>query len=82
MSSRQLWKGRGSSLFQINVGDEVVRYLAGELRMELTVTEVTHDRIICGDWEFDRTTGAEIDDVLDWGPPPKSTGSYIVKEDS
>jgi len=50
--------------------------------MELTVTEVTHDRIICGDWEFDRTTGAEIDDVLDWGPPPKSTGSYIVKEDS
>jgi len=50
--------------------------------MELTVTEVTHDRIICGDWEFDQTTGAEIDEVLGWGPPPKSTGSYIVKEDS
>lgn len=82
MSSRQLWKGRGSSLFQVNGGDVVVRYLAGELRMELTVTEVTRDRIICGDWEFDRTTGAEIDEVLGWGSPPKSTGSYIVKEDS
>ena len=50
--------------------------------MPLTVTEVTRDKIICGDWEFDKTTGAEIDDVLDWGPPPKPTGSYILYEDS
>jgi hypothetical protein len=77
-----LLKGHAYSLSRVNVGDVVVRYLAGELRMELTVTEVTHDRIICGDWEFDQTTGAEIDEVLGWGPPPKSTGSYIVKEDS
>jgi len=82
MSSGQLSKGRPSHLSQVSVGDVVIRYLAGELRMSLTVTDVTHDRIICGDWEFDRTTGAEIDEVLDWGPPPKSTGSYIVKEDS
>ena len=69
-------------LQQVKVGDTVTRYLAGELRHMLTVTDVTSDKIICADWEFDRATGAEIDDVLDWGPPPKATGSYIVKEDS
>jgi len=69
-------------LQDIKVGDVVARYLAGELRLNLEVTEVTHDKIICGDWEFDRKTGAEIDDLLDWGPPPKRTGSYIRKEDS
>jgi len=82
MSFQQLSKSRPSRLFQVKVGDVVVRYLAGELRMELTVTDVTHNRIICGDWEFDRMTGAEIDEMLGWGPPPKSTGSYIVKEDA
>lgn len=71
-----------SKLQRINVGDVVVRYLAGSLRMNLEVTDVTRDRIICGDWKFDRQTGAEIDDVLGWSPPPKQTGSYIVKEDS
>jgi hypothetical protein len=69
-------------LQHVKVGDTVTRYLAGELRHMLTVTDVTSDKIICVDWEFDRATGAEIDDVLDWGPPPKTTGSYIVKEDS
>jgi hypothetical protein len=69
-------------LQRVKIGDVVTRYLAGELRLRLTVTEVTPDKIICGDWEFDRATGAEIDDVLDWGPPPKGTGSYIVKEES
>jgi hypothetical protein len=69
-------------LQRVKIGDVVTRYLAGELRLSLTVTEVTPDKIICGDWEFDRATGAEIDDVLDWGPPPKGTGSYIVKEES
>jgi hypothetical protein len=69
-------------LYRVKVGDVVTRYLAGALKLRLAVTEVTQDKIICGDWEFDRTTGAEIDDVLDWGPPPKRTGSYIVKEDS
>lgn len=73
---------RGMKLQDIKVGDVVTRYLAGELRLNLEVTDVTHDRIICGDWEFDRRTGAEIDDLLDWGPPPKRTGSYIIKEDS
>lgn len=69
-------------LQNVKVGDTVTRYLAGELRQVLTVTDVTSEKIICVDWEFDRVTGAEIDDALDWGPPPKATGSYIVKEDS
>jgi hypothetical protein len=51
--------------------------LAGEIAMELRVTEITEDRVICGAWEFDKRTGAEIDDDLGWGPPPKITGSYI-----
>jgi len=69
-------------LQQVKVGDTVTRYLAGELRQMLTVTDVTSDKVICADWEFDRVTGAEIDDVLDWAPPPKATGSYIAKKDS
>jgi len=43
--------------------------------MELTVTAVTEDRIICGPWEFDKRTGAEIDEDFGWGPG--FSGSYI-----
>lgn len=59
-------------------GQTVRRMLAGCVPMDLVVTAVTPDRIICGDWEFDRATGAEIDDYLDWGPSPKFTGSYLL----
>ena len=31
------------------------------------MTQLTADRIICGGWEFDRQTGAEIDEDLGWG---------------
>jgi hypothetical protein len=61
----------------MNVGDMVTRLLAGSVEMELRVTALTEDRIICGGWEFDRATGAEIDEDLGWGPPPKMTGSFI-----
>ena len=63
----------------MNVGDMVTRWLGGEIPMELRVTELTDDRIICGDYEFDKATGAEIDEFLGWGPPPKFayTGSFI-----
>lgn len=69
-------------LQQVKAGDMVTRYFADERGFSLTVTGITSDKIICGDWEFDRMTGAEIDDVLDWGPPPKATGSCIVREDA
>lgn len=62
----------------IKVGDTVTRFLGGA-EMTLNVTEVTDDRIKCGGWEFDKATGAEIDEDLGWGPPPKYayTGSFI-----
>lgn len=72
-------------------GDEVVRMLAGSIPCKLIVLEVRGDRVICGNelingvdginegWTFDLATGAEIDDDLGWGPPPKFTGSFLVK---
>ena len=56
-------------------GDNVARMLAGNILMYLVVTEVAHDCIICGAWEFSRTTGAEIDDELGWSEA--KTGTYI-----
>lgn len=63
----------------MKVGDTVTRMLAGTTPMELKVTEITENRIVCGAWEFDRATGAEIDEDFGWGPPPKftMTGSFI-----
>jgi hypothetical protein len=58
-----------------NVGDKVTRMMGGSIPMELTVTAVTEDRIICGPWEFDKRTGAEIDEDFGWGPG--FSGSYI-----
>lgn len=61
----------------VKAGDIVVRLLAGSIPMELRVQSVTDSIIDCG-WTFDKKTGAEIDDDLGWGPPPKMTGSYLV----
>ena len=49
----------------IKTGDTVTRMLAGIVPMRLKVTDVTDSRIICGSWEFDRETGAEIDEDID-----------------
>ena len=69
------------SLAEIAVGDFVSRWLRKALiPMRLKVSEVTADRIICaGGWEFDRQTGAEIDEELGWGPG-RVTGSFIEPE--
>ena len=48
----------------IKVGDTVTRMLSGTIPMELKVSEITEDRIVCGPWEFDRTTGHEIDEDI------------------
>ena len=61
----------------VKVGETVTRMLAGTITMELKVSEVTDERIICGPWEFCASTGAEIDDDLGWGPPPLATGSDL-----
>ncbi|AEU37589.1 hypothetical protein [Granulicella mallensis] len=62
---------------RMDVDDVVVRMLAGTVPMKLRVSKVTNQVITCGDWEFDRATGAEIDELLGWGPPPLTTGSYL-----
>lgn len=59
------------------VGDKVVRVIGGMVEMPLTVTEVTENKIVCGAWEFDRATGAEIDEDLGWGPSYGVTGSVL-----
>ena len=65
-----------NQLSDVTVGDQVFRWLSGiAVPMPLIVTEVTDERIVCGPWKFDRTSGAEIDEDLGWGQ--KSTGSFI-----
>lgn len=50
-------------------GDMVQRLIgAPACPMSMKVTAVTESRIFCGDWEFDRVTGWEIDEELGWGP--------------
>jgi hypothetical protein len=48
--------------------------------MELPVTEVTDDLIVCGGpngWRFDRLTGIEVDEDLGWGPQFGVSGSFL-----
>jgi hypothetical protein len=68
-------------LTEIEEGDKVVRMIAGTIPHPLTVTKVTAQVIECGPWMFDRATGAEIDEDLDWGPPPRRTGSFIKEQE-
>ena len=46
--------------------------------MELKVTKVDDKLIHCGDWTFDRVTGAEVDEDLGWGPT--ATGSVLLSD--
>jgi len=68
-------------MIDAKVGDVVTRNLAGAL-IELEVTAVDDKFIYCGPkgvgWKFDKWTGAEVDEELGWGPPPKISGSFIV----
>lgn len=48
----------------MRIGDEVTRMLAGVIPMQLKITDITPERIICGPWEFDKQTGNEIDDDI------------------
>ena len=74
-------QGELKMAFEPKVGDTVLRLLAGQVPMKLKVTEVTDTLIVTGGgWTFDKATGAEIDEDLGWGPPPKMTGSFLVRE--
>lgn len=63
-------------MHEISVGDVIIREIAGHY-MPLIVTAITPERIIAGHYEFDRTTGGEIDEELGWDGK-KLTGSVIV----
>jgi hypothetical protein len=63
-------------MLTVEVGSTVVRILGGTVKMPLKVTEVTEERIICGDWEFCRITGGEIDEFLGWDG--RNTGSFLI----
>ncbi len=53
---------------KLRVGDVVVRMLAGTLPMKLQVSEVTEQLVVCSAWQFDKATGAEINEELGSGP--------------
>ena len=64
-------------LKDVKVGDTVNRYLSIIPKpMILVVTKITDKLIICGDWEFDKNTGGEVDEYLHWDGI--NTGSYIT----
>jgi hypothetical protein len=54
------------------VGEFIIRLMAENVAMKLRVTEVTEDRIYCGErgvgYAFDRETGIEIDEEIGFGP--------------
>jgi len=60
----------------MKIGDVVTRML-GDHPMKLKITDITDTNIVCGAWEFDKATGAEVDTFLNWGPPPLITGSFL-----
>ena len=70
------------TLSELEPGDTVLRWLGGcNSPMTLMVESITPNRIVCvGGWEFDRETGAEVDEDLGWGPGG-ITGSYIEPKD-
>lgn len=63
---------------KVVVGATVIRMLAGKVPHKLTVDSIEDGVVICHWWIFDLETGAEIDEDLDWGPPPKFTGSFLT----
>ncbi len=69
-------------LLAIRPGDRVRRMLGGAIPIDLIVTDVTEDLILCGEagigWSCDRVTGAEVDEEIAWGPRFGKTGSYLV----
>lgn len=70
---------------KLNVGDKVIRFLAGVIPMELEVISVTDELIKCGgkeypgaDWDFDPVYGIEIDEDITKNMPKGMIISYIV----
>lgn len=65
----------------VKAGDMVSRQFGNDGPiMTLHVTSVDDKFIYCGPpgdgWKFDRATGAEVDEELEWGP--NGTGSVLI----
>ena len=60
------------------VGDKVTRMLGGSIPINMVIDKIEDGIITASLWTFDEETGAEVDEYLDWGPPPKHTGSFII----
>lgn len=59
-------------------GMTATRMLSGTIPVKIIVSEVTDTEILTvGGWKFCRSTGAEIDEDLGWGPDTY-TGSFLV----
>jgi hypothetical protein len=71
----------GANMIEPKVGTVVTRMLAGTIPMKLEVTQVDDNVIYCGKkgigYKFDRLTGAEVDEELEWGPEFGVTGSFL-----
>lgn len=65
-------------LANLKPGDKVVRMLSGVVPLPLKITSIDEDFIHCGDWKFDRATGAEVDEELRSGPQFGITLSYLT----
>lgn len=61
----------------LKVNDGVIRILCGAT-MPLKITEIKENSIMCGDWEFHKETGFEIDEYLDCDGLNGKVLSYIV----
>lgn len=69
----------------VEIGQQFTRMLGGKLPMTMKVKEIEGDVISCNAldagedviWTFDRKTGMEIDEDLQWGPQFGVTGSFL-----
>lgn len=71
-------------MLDIKVGQKVIRHVAG-IEHALFAIKIENGIAKCGPkpestwgWDFDMSTGAEVDAYFNWGPPPLLTGSYIL----
>lgn len=64
----------------VKVEDVVTRVFCG-MEQQWKVTSVTDELIVIGlGWSFDRETGVEEDEDLQWGVKYGRTGSYLKRE--
>lgn len=64
----------------VKIGDVLTREIANIIRVDVKVTGVTDQHVICGEWIFDKETGMEEDPEIGWGKAFGITGSLLMTE--